>query len=830
METLRLALRMMLRDLRAGELHLLGLAIVIAVASLTSVGFLADRVAHALDREANQLLGGDLLLRADRPWDDGIRDEARTRGLALTETVLFTSMAGTEEAAELAGVKVVGEGYPLRGAVRIAPGPNQPDAVAAGIPARGEVWLDERLYAALGVATGDLVGLGMLELRVAGMVTFESDRGANFFSLLPRAIFNLADLDDSGLIVTGSRATFRLHVAGEPAAVDDFERWVLPRLERGQRVETIENARPEVRSALDQAQRFLRLAALLAVILAAVAVGLSARRFMRRHLDACAVMRCLGASQSRVLTVFVGEFVLFGLLASLAGVAAGWAVQAALGGVLASLMQLRLPTPSPLPLAHGLAVGLALLVGFVLPQLLRLRRVPTLRVLRRELGALEPASGTAWLAGAAALLGLIFWIAADLRLGLFVAAGFALALAVFALAAWGVLRLLGGLRAAGAGGGWRYGLASLNRRMAASVIQVAALGLGITALLLLTLVRGDLLENWKQKTPEDAPNRFVINIQPDQRAAVAQHFEAAGLPAPEILPMIRGRLVAINGEPVDPQAYTEDRARRLATREFNLSQGSRLADGIVITEGRWHGDSPEPQWSVEEGLMRTLGLKLGDVLRYDISGRLVEGPITSVRKLEWDSMRVNFFVIAADGMLDGDPTSLVSAFHLPGERAHAFTAGLIDAFPNLSVIDVEAVLAQVEAVTGKLALVVQFVFGFALLAGLVVLYAALQATHDERGHELAVLRTLGARNAQLRAALLTEFAVLGAVAGLLAGVASGAIGWVLAQFVFRMTWLPDPLAISVAVAVGAGGVVAGGWFGTRGLLKRPPLASLRALT
>jgi len=828
MHTLRLALRMMLRDLRAGELHLLGLALVIAVASLTSVGFLADRVGRALDREANQLLGGDLLLRADQPWDDAFRDEARARGLALTDSVLFTSMVGTGEAAELAGVKAVGPGYPLRGAVRVAPGPNRPDAEAGGIPARGELWLDERLYAALGVRTGDTAGLGLLELRVAGMVSFESDRGANFFSLLPRAIVHLDDLPDSGLLTPGARATYRLHVAGEPEAVEAFERWAVPRLGRGQRVETLENARPEVRSALDQARRFLRLSALLAVILAAVAVGLSARRFMRRHLDACAVMRCLGAAPSRVLAVFVGEFVLFGLAAALLGALAGWAVQAGLAGTLASLMQLPLPSPSLHPLGHGLAVGLTLLVGFVLPQLLRLRRVPTLRVLRRELGGLEPASGTAWTAGAAVLLGLVFWIAADLRLGAFVAAGFALALGAFALAGWALLRAFGGLRAA-SGGGWRYGLASLRRRTGAGVIQVTALGLGITALLVLTLVRGDLVENWKRKTPADAPNRFVLNIQPDQREPVSAYFEAAGLPAPEILPMIRGRLVAINGEPVDPQAYADDRARRLATREFNLGQGSRLGEGVAIAEGRWHGDAREPQWSVEQGLMRTLGLKLGDTLRYDVSGRIVEAPITSVRTLEWDSMRVNFFVIAADGMLDGDPTSLVTAFHLPAAQAHAFTAGLVAAFPNLSVIDVDAVLAQVEAVTGRLVWVVQFVTGFALLAGLVVLYAALQSTHDERGHELAVLRTLGARNAQLRQALLAEFAVLGGTAGLLAGLASGAIGWVLARFVFRMTWAPDPATLALAVAVGAAGVVAGGWLGTRVLLRRPPLASLRAM-
>ena len=830
MKTIRLAFRMMLRDFRAGELHLLGLAILIAVASLTSVGFLADRVARGLDREANQLLGGDLLLRADQPWGTAFHDEARRRGLDVVDTVLFTSMVSTEDEAQLAGVKVVEPGYPLRGAVRIAPGPNQPDELVERVPERGEVWLDERMFATLGVAVGDTVGLGLLEFRVGGMVTFESDRGANFFSLLPRAIFNIADLTDSGLLVAGSRATWRLHVAGDLQAVEAFERWASPNLGRGQAVETIENARPEVRGALDQAQRFLRLAALLAVILAAVAVGLSARRFMRRHLDGCAVMRCVGAKQAQVLRIVVGEFVFFGLIAALLGSALGWLVQFGLVMVLAELMQVELPPASLVPLAHGLVVGLALLVGFVLPQLLRLGKVSTLRVLRRELGGVESASGTAWVLGAVALFGIIFWIAGDFRLGVMVAVGFAVALGLFALAAWLLLLGLSQLKGQGSlrGGGWRYGLASLNRRIGASVIQISALGLGMAALLLLTLIRGDLLENWRQMTPEDAPNRFIINIQPDQRVGVADYFVANGFDAPEILPMIRGRLVAINDRPVNPDEYEDARTRRLAEREFNLSYGGRLPDTNITIAGRWHGADRTPQFSIEKGLLETFGLQLGDRVRFDIAGRLVEAPITSVRELEWDSMRVNFFFIAAEGMLDNDPASLVTAFHLPpGE--HAFTTGLINSFPNLSVIDVAAVVAQVQAVTDKLVLIVQFVFGFAVLAGLTVLYAALQSTHDERDFELAMLRTLGARNRQVRQALLAEFAVLGASAGVLAGFGATAIGWALAHYVFKMAYIPSLLPMMFATAVGVAGVVAGGWLGTRHLLARPPLASLRAL-
>ncbi|ATE59741.1 ABC transporter permease [Thauera sinica] len=830
MRTLRLALRMMLRDLRAGELHLLGLAIVIAVASLASVGFLADRVGRALDREANQLLGGDLLLRADRPWPPSFADEARRRGLETATTVLFTSMASTAETAVLAGVKAVDAGYPLRGAVRIAPGPNQPDAIAGRAPGPGEVWLDERLFADLGVKAGERVGFGEVEFRVGGMVSFESDRGANFFSLLPRAIFNLSDLAATGLLVEGSRANWRLHVAGTPEAVAGFEQWARTRLGRGQAVETIENARPEVRASLDQAQRFLRLAALLAVILAAVAVGLSARRFMQRHLDGCAVLRCLGARQAQVLGIFIGEFLIFGLLAAVLGSAIGWAVQWGLAGGLREILATELPAPSLLPLAHGVAVGMVLLAGFVLPQLLRLGKVPTLRVLRREFSAAEPVSGAAWAFGLAALLALVFWIAADVRLGLMVAGGFAAALGVFALAAWWVLGLAARLKGQGSlrGGGWRYGVASLGRRVGGSVVQAAALGLGMTALLLLTLIRSDLLDNWRRMAPPDAPNRFVINIQPDQREGVRQLFAAAGLPVPGIEPMIRGRMTAINGTPVAHGSYADERTRRLVEREFNLSYSAALPGGNTVIGGRWHGAARTPQFSVEKGLAETFGLKIGDVVSFDVAGRAVEAPITSVRTLDWDSMRVNFFFVASEGVLDGAPASLITSFHLPASD-HDFVARLVHAFPNLSVIDITAVLAQVQGMTDRLIVIVQFVFGFAVLAGLMVLYAALQATHDEREYELAMLRTLGARNRQVRQALLAEFVVLGGVAGLLAGIGASAIGWALAHYVFKMAYVPGVLPLLAATVLGAGGVVAGGWLGTRGLLSRPPLASLRAL-
>jgi putative ABC transport system permease protein len=827
MSFLRFAFRTLLRDLRAGELHLLGLALVVAVASQTSVGFLTDRVAQALEREANQLLGADLLLKSDHPWSPDIPQGAVIRGLRVVTTTLFSSMALGPQGAQLVGVKAVEVGYPLRGSLRISPGPNQPDRPAPGVPPRGEAWLDERLFAALELKPGDSVGLGNLQLKASAQISFESDRGANFFSALPRILVNSEDLPATGLIQEGSRVTWLLQIAGEPAAVASFRGWMKGRLERGQGAESVDNARPEVRLALDQAQRFLRLAALMAVVLAAVAVGLAARRFLRRHLDGCAVMRCLGARQSQIARLLLLEFLIFGLFAAGLGVAAGWAINMAFAGTVVELLNTPLPAPSWLPALHGLTIGVALLLGFALPPLIRLAKVPTLRVLRREWVAVEPASWLAWLLGAGVLAALLLWIAGDLTLGLRVTTGFALAVAAYAGVAWLGLRLLRRLRAGPRGAGWRFGLAALQRREGATVIQIVALAVGLAALLLLTVVQSDLLEKWHRSAPPDAPNRFIINIQPDQRQAVLEFFRREAGFEPRLLPMIRGRLVAINGRPVSPEAFADQRAQRLAQREFNLSFGAALPEGNRITEGLWHGTSADPQFSVEKGIAETLGVELGDTVSFMVAGQRVEAAITSVRELAWDSMRVNFFFIASPGLLEDYPASLITSFHLPAGRED-LTRRLVAAFPNVSVIDVSAMLAQVQAMLDKLMSVVRWVFGFALLAGVAVLWAALQATQDERAFELAMLRTLGGRNGQLRLALLTEFGVLGALAGILAGLGATGLGWFLAESVFKLErYQPGGLALLLGALAGATGVMAIGWLGARGLLRRPPLASLR---
>jgi len=824
-----LAWQMLRRDFRAGELRLLGLALVIAVASLSSVSFFSDRLSRALAREAHQLLGGDLLLLADHAWDESYRAEAERLGLRVIGSASFPSMTAANGASHLADIKAVEPGYPLRGVLRIAPALNRPDAETQETPARGEVWLDERLAAALEAKVGDVVQLGNARLAVSAVLTLEPDRGVNFFNIAPRLLMQAADLPATQLIQVGSRVTYRLHLAGEAKAVAAYQKWAERQLGRGERIESLDNARPEVRNALDRAEKFLRLAALLAAVLAAVAVGLGARRFMQRHLDGCAVMRCLGARESQLLRIFLGEFLLFGAIASALGCLAGFGAQYALERLLANLLTAALPAPSPLPLVHGFALGLALLAGFALPQLMRLRNVPTVRVLRREWADAEPLAWTGYAFGAAVLAGLMLWMAADLKLGLWVLGLFSLAVALYAGVARLALAAAGRLRGA-AGAGWRYGIASLARRLGTSLIQAVALGLGMTALLLLTLARDDLLASWKRSMPPDAPNRFVINIQPEQREPVRALFAAKGLDRPTLLPMIRGRLVAVNGRPVVAADYAEERAQRLVEREFNLSWMAELPEGNSLTAGRWFAaqDAGTPQFSVEQGLADTLKLKLHDVLTYEIAGRRLEAEITSLRKLDWDSMRVNFFVVTPPGVLEPFPTSYITSFHLPQEKA-GFVGELVAAHPNLTVIDVASILRQLQSVMDQLARAVQFVFAFSLVAGLAVLFAALESTHDEREYEIAVLRTLGARNRQLRAALAAEFAALGAIAGVVAGVGSAAISWLLGRFVFQIPYEPAWLVLPAGVIMGVLGITLAGLAGTARTLRAPALQSLRAL-
>lgn len=823
-----LALRMLVRDWRAGELQLLAVALTVAVTSVTSVAFFGDRVNQALTRDAHQLLGADLLITSDHPIDPQFASEAATRGLGVAWSARFISMARRSDMSQLAGVKAVSEGYPLRGRLRIAPALNVADSEAERVPRAGEAWVDERIALALGVRVGDAIELGATHLAVGAILTLESDRGVTFFNLAPRLIFNVADLPRTGLIQVGSRVTYSLLLAGERPAVQDYERWARERLGRGEAIQGLDSARPEIRAGLDRARQFLGLTALLAVVLAGVAIGLATRRYTERHLDNYAVMRCLGAGQHQLFALFAWEFVALGAIAALSGCALGYGVQHLLAGGLTEFVAVQLPQPSWLPAAQGVLLAFVMLLGFALPPLTRLGRVPALRVLRRDVEGGEERPLLSYGAGLVALAGLVLWQADDLTLGGYALAGFAGAGVVFTIVAYAALRLTA--RAVGRLGGvaWRYGFANLRRRARSSTVQIVALALGLTAILLLTVTRGDLLAAWRAKTPPDSPNRFILNIQPEQREPLARFFRDRELPPVPVYPMVRGRLAAINSIEVSAASYEEERTRRLVEREFNLSYMVALPAHNRVASGAWFSleDRARGALSIEEGIARRLGVKLGDQLTWVVGGQSFTAPVTSIRRLDWDSMQVNFFMISTPPLLERYPTSYIASFHLPG--AHAGTMNqLAQAFPNMTVVDTSVILRQALAVMDRVVEAVQVVFLFTLAAGLLVLYAALLATEDERVREAALLRALGASRGQVAAAQRAEFIAIGTVAGVLAAAGATGIGALIADRVLQLDYTPNAWIWLWGLGLGAACIVVNATASVRAALSRPPVAALR---
>ena len=830
---LRLGWRTLWRDLRAGELRLLLVAVTLAVAALTSVGFFADRLQGGLQRDARQLLGGDAVVASDQPTPAAFVERAQALGLQSVTTLGFPTMARASDAqggaAKLVALKSVQPGYPLRGSLTVSAGPGMVGQATRDIPTPGEVWVDEPLLQALELRVGDVLLLGDAQLRIARTIVIEPDRGSGFMSFAPRAMLNAADLPATGLVQPASRLTYRFAVAGPEAAVQQFSQWAAVEAQKpaihGVRIESLESGRPEMTQTLDRAQKFLNLVALLAALLSAVAVALAARGFAASHLDASALLRVLGQSQATIAWSYTFEFALVGLCASALGVVLGFGVHYVFVLLLAGLVESALPAASLWPALLGLGVGLTLLRAFGLPPVLQLAQVPPLRVIRRDVGALRPASLAVLALGVLGFAALLLVVSRDLKLGLIAVGGFAAAVVLFAAMAWVVVKLLRRTVNEATAPRWLVlATRQISARPAYAVVQVSSLAVGLLALVLLVLLRTDLIASWRQATPPDAPNRFVINVQPDQADAFQQALQAAGVRQYDWYPMIRGRLVAVNDRPVGPDDYTEDRAKRLVDREFNLSNAAQAPAHNQVVAGRW---TPQEKGaiSVEEGLADTLGLRLGDRLRFDIGGVQTDARITSLRKVDWGSMRANFFAMYPVDHLDGVAVTYLAAYRAP--NAPGFDNALVRQFPNITNVDMGATLAQVQRVLDQVIRAVEFLFAFTLAAGLVVLFAAVTATREERAREFAIMRALGARASLLRQVQRAELAGVGLLAGFLASSVAVAVGWALARYVFDFHWTASlwvPLAGSAAGAVLA---LLAGWWGLREVLQRPVVDMLR---
>jgi len=840
--SLQLGLRNLWRDLRSGELNLLFVSVVLAVSALTAVGFFSDRLQAGLWRDARQLLGGDAVVVSDKPTAENFQKKAQALGLKTNATLSFPSMARADDAqggeTKLVALKAVSEGYPLRGQMSLQNSQSVGDAnnqassrLTRDVPQPGQAWVDPALLEVLNLQKGDVIWLGDKSFQISELIEREPDRGAAFMNFAPRVMIHQSDVPATGLIQPASRISYRMAVSGDEGQVNvqQFLKWARAEVDkpevRGVQIESMESGRPEMRQTLDRAEKFLNLVALLAALLCAVAVALAARTFASKHLDACALLRVLGQSQKTLSVAYAFEFLTAGMVASLLGVVLGYGIHHAFIWLLAGLVDAQLPPSSVEPALLGLGMGLTLLLAFGLPPVLQLAKVPAMRVIRRDMGGLQPASVGVLLTGLFGFAGALLWASRDMKLGLMTVGGFALATLLFAGATWLALKLLRKWVPTDTTPRWLLlATRQVMARPVYAVVQVSALSVGLLALVLLVLLRTDLISSWRKATPVNAPDRFVINVQPDQTQAFQAALKQSGVKGYDWYPMIRGRLVAINGNAVSPLDYTDDRAKRLVDREFNLSARAAKPEHNPVVQGQWkEGESDAV--SVEIGIAKTLGLKMGDRLRFDVGGVISEGRITSLRKVDWGSMRANFFVIYPVDNLPDVPLSYMAAFKTPD--VPTFERNLLQQFPNVTSVDLRATLTQIQNVLDQVIRAVEFLFAFTLMAGLLVLTAAVTSTREERKREFAIMRALGATGRLLSQVQTAELMGVGLLAGFLASLVAELVGWGLARFVFEFEWTAS-LWVPVAGAL-TGAVLAwiAGWWGLAEVLRQPVSQTLR---
>ncbi|WP_252091090.1 FtsX-like permease family protein [Pseudomonas sp. MWU13-3659] len=822
-----LALRQLLRDARASEVRVLFFALLVAVAASTAIGYFGARLNAAMQLRASEFLGADLVLQGSAPPSEQQIASGTALGLSHARVVEFTSVVGGDSGIQLSSIKATDPAYPLRGQLRSAPAPYAQETVGGG-PAPGEAWVEPRLLAALGLALGDSIDVGMKTLRMTRVLTYEPDRANNFYSLTPRVLMNLADLDATGVVQPGSRVSYRDLWRGDVEPLAQYRQITENSLAANQRLLDTRDGNRQIGGALGKAERYLNMASLVAVLLAGVAVALSASRYAARRLDASALLRCLGLSRHQALGLYCLQLAMLGVVAALAGALLGWLAQLGLFHLLEGLLPSQVPPGGLTPALAGIGTGLVALAGFALPPLAALGRVPPLRVLRRDLLPIPPSS---WLVYGAALLalGLIMWrLSLDLLL-------------TFALLGGGLIAalLLGGLLLLGlrnlrrlladAPLPWRLGLGQLLRHPLAAAGQTLAFGLILLAMGLVALLRAELLDTWQAQLPKDAPNHFALNILADDRQPFTERLAQINATSAPLYPVIPGRLTHINDQPVRQLVSKESTGERAIQRDLSLTWAAELPQGNALSAGTWWQQAPSsdqvPGVSVEAELAQSLKLQLGDLLTFDIGGQQRQARVSSLRTVHWDSFQPNFYMIFQPGTLQGLPATYLTSFYLaPGHDQEV--VALSRAFPAVTILQVDALLAQLRSILAQVTLAVEYVLLFVLAAGLAVLFAGLQATLDERIRQGALLRALGATRPLLVKARRIEFGLLGAASGVLAALGCELITWALYRYAFDLHWAPHPwlllLPVAGAILVGAAGVI-----GTRRALNASPLAVLR---
>lgn len=824
------AIRFLIRDWQSGQLKLLTLALIIAVASVSTVSFFADRLKRVFESQATELLAADLVILSSEPISKKFEQQAKKMRLSVARQASFPSVVLANNKTQLVNIKAVSQQYPLRGQLKtskIAYGKAQ---ASSSLPAQGEAWVESRLVQILNLKIGDSIQVGNSKLKFTNILAYEPDRGSEFFNIAPRLLMRHSDLASTQLIQAGSRIKYRFLIAGAITSVDAYRQWALKNISKLESIQTLRDARPELRVAIERGERYLSLASLVSVLLAGVAIAIASRRFVVTHLDHCAIYKCMGASQKFVNRIYFWQFTLLGLMTSIIGLLIAWLSQAFLAWIVQDYIKQALPTPSLSPIFSGILLGMGTLYLFSLPYIYQLKNTPPLRVIRKDLAPPTPGFNSIYISLIILLLLFIFQQFGDWRLTSRILLISIITIAVLALVSALLLKFIKYFKRS-SGIAWRYGITNIVRRSQASNIQIIGFGISLMALLLLSIVRHDVLQQWQASLPENAPNQFVINIQNSQIEELKHYLSNKKFDQLTFYPMVRGRLIAVNNRAIGPSNYDSARAKRLVTREFNLSWANKLQTRNQIIAGQWWSTNSANtnEFSVEIGIAQLLGIKLNDKLTFIISGQPVQAVVTSLRKVNWDTLRPNFFVLGKPGLLDNYPRTWIFSFYLP-ETQKDFLTDLVKRFPNITIIDVDIVVKQIKNIMDKAVLGIEFMFVFTLIAGFVVMLAAIEASQEARIREGAVIRALGGRKQLLINSYFIEFAVIGLIAGFLAALGATAAAYFISTAILNMEFELNPVWWLVGMLGGGISIGIMGLIGSYKLLKKPPSESLRNLS
>ena len=819
---------------RAGALRVMVFALVLAVTAITAVGFFTQRVGSALNQQGGLLLGGDIAITADHPVPAIFEKSAIYQGLQIVKTYEFPSMVINGDTNQLAEIKAVGDGFPLRGDLTIGDATADLGKIVKNSPKAGEVWVEPRLAHLLNLKVGDAVTVGEATFRVAAILLREPSRGGDMFSFAPRLLMNAADLSSTKLIQFGSRVKYQLLLAAQPQQIDRYFTETKPKLARGEKIEDVRNARPEIKTALDKAQQFLGLSAMVSVILAMVAMLLSSLPYIKQSLDTFALMRCFGASKNTVIQILAWQTMLIAFMSALVGGLLGFLGQLGLAELAGSLFLETLPRVSSMPIVVGIVASVAMMFAVVIPHAWQMRNLSTMNILRRET-LIQPISSQAKFMPAALVISImIFWQAHDVKIAsstILAIVGLCIVISGFSYVLVSLAnRLLQVSPQSQTVNSIRLGVQGIRRRFGLSTVQMIGFSMGLMVLMLLALIRHDLIRNWQASLPIDAPNRFIINIQPDQIDSINQFFKQANISNTAIFPMVRGRLVSKNGEAINAVEWQDERAKKLAEREFNLSWAAQMQSDNKLLQGRWWkpDEYGKPLMSLEDGLAKTLNIKLGDKLNFDIAGTPLEVTVTSIRKVEWDTMRANFFAVTPPGLLDNYPANYISSFHLP-IGADTPLNQLVKDYPNITVIDIAALMQQVRDIMQKMSDTIQYVFIFSLIAGIAVLYASLVATREERISEATLMRVFGASRRQVSIAYVAEFACIGIIAALVASIAANLLAYYVSAQILDIPFQFNAGLAVIILVIAAIVIPIFAWLGLRGFLNVPPRQLLNSI-